>query len=91
VRRAYNRGIPASSDNPLAHPMTTPDHTKRFIDLETRLAFQEHALQEMSDVVARQQAEIDRLTRALGETQDLLRRTSSPVGERSDEPPPPHY
>jgi uncharacterized coiled-coil protein SlyX len=41
--------------------------------------------------VARQQAEIDRLVRALNETQELLRRASSPVGDRSDEPPPPHY
>jgi SlyX protein len=67
------------------------DLQQRFIELETRLAFQEHALQEMSDAVARQQAEIDLLTRALKETQQRLRGISAPTMERSDEPPPPHY
>lgn len=64
---------------------------ERLVDLETRVAFQEHALQEMSDVVARQQTEIDQLTRLLKEIQDRLRGISAPVTERSDETPPPHY
>ncbi len=67
------------------------DLQQRFIELETRLAFQEHALQEMSDTVARQQAEIDRLTHALKEMQQRLRGISAPTMERSEEPPPPHY
>jgi SlyX protein len=67
------------------------DVQQRLVDLETRVAFQEHALQEMSDVVARQQTEIDRLTRLLKEIQDRLRGISAPVAERSEETPPPHY
>jgi SlyX protein len=33
----------------------------RLAELETRVAFQEHTLQELSDVVTRQQAEIEHL------------------------------
>jgi SlyX protein len=62
---------------------------QHIIELETRLAFQEHSLQEMSDIVTRQQAQIDRLTRSLKELQDSV--NTSPVGDRRDEPPPPHY
>src|SRR4051812_40594527 len=60
-----NRYEPAMTHN--------TDLQQRFIELETRLAFQEHTLQEMSDTVARQQAEIDLLTRTLKETQQRLR------------------
>ncbi len=67
-----------------------PDLQQRLIDLETRLAFQEHTLQDMSDTVARQHAEIDRLTRAVKELQERLRGISAPVMEQSDVPPP-HY
>ena len=70
---------------------TTSDPKERLVELETRVAFQEHALQEMGDVIARQQTEIDRLTRLLKEIQDRLRGISAPVAERSDETPPPHY
>lgn len=69
----------------------TDDLQQRFVELETRVAFQEHALQEMSDTVARQQTEIDRLARMLKETQDRLRGISPPIAERTDETPPPHY
>lgn len=37
----------------------------RFIDLETKLAYQEDASQQLSDVVARQQQQIDALETAL--------------------------
>jgi SlyX protein len=37
----------------------------RFIDLETKLAYQEDAAQQLSDVVARQQRQIDALETAL--------------------------
>jgi len=71
--------------------MTAPDLSQQLIELETRFAFQEQALHELSDTVARQQAEIDRLGRLLKEIQDRLRGISAPVAERSEETPPPHY
>jgi SlyX protein len=71
--------------------MTKPDLPQQLIELETRFAFQEQALQELSDTAARQQAEIDRLGRLLKEIQDRLRGLAPPVAERSEETPPPHY
>ncbi len=61
-------------------------------ELEVRMAFQEKAIQELSDVIARQQREIDRLVREL-ETLKLQVRAlaPSPVVGRDEETPPPHY
>ncbi|KPK14176.1 MAG: hypothetical protein AMJ67_16575 [Betaproteobacteria bacterium SG8_41] len=65
---------------------------ERFVDLEARLAFQERALQELNDVVVRQQRDIDRLTREL-ETLRTQVRSVMPafVVPPSEETPPPHY
>ena len=71
--------------------MTDPDLPQKLIELETRFAFQEQALQELSDTVARQQAEIDRLSRLLKEIQERLRGIAPPIADRSEETPPPHY
>ena len=65
---------------------------RRVTELESRFAFQEQALQEMSDALAASRAESARnaelLLRALEDLKQL--RTllySDPAGE----PPPPHY
>jgi SlyX protein len=65
----------------------------RVVELETRMAFQERVLQELSDIVARQQAELDHLKQALKTAQERLRtlQPGSPVADRSEETPPPHY
>ena len=64
----------------------------RWIELETRLAFQEHTLSELSHIVHEQRVELDslrlRLERALsdlGSLRDTLH--ADPMSE----PPPPHY
>ena len=64
----------------------------RLIELETRLAFQDHTLQELNAVVVRQQRDIDALTREL-ETLKAQFRALAPdlVASRADETPPPHY
>lgn len=59
--------------------------------IETKLAYQDDALQSLSDVLARQQSEIDSLrqaVRSLGRSLDQLRESggASPADER-----PPHY
>lgn len=70
---------------------------QRLVDLETRLAFQEHALQELSDALAATRAEEAgnalRLHRALEELRQLrsMLATSPVVGDAASEPPPPHY
>lgn len=70
---------------------------RRLVDLETRLAFQEHALQELSDALAAARAEEStnalRLHRALEELRQLRSAlaNSPAVGDAASEPPPPHY
>lgn len=77
--------------------MTTEELERRLADLETRLAFQEHALGELSDALAAARNEEARtallLHRALEELKTIRSTlSSSPVtGDSSQEPPPPHY
>jgi SlyX protein len=64
----------------------------RLIEIETRLAFQEQGLSELSDVVHRQGKELDALRRALAAAHadlDALRERTA--GAPLPEPPPPHY
>jgi SlyX protein len=74
-----------------------PSMEQRFADLETRLAFQEHALAQLSDALAAARAEEARsallLHRALDELRQLrVAMSSAPVtGDPASEPPPPHY
>ncbi|RZA15990.1 MAG: hypothetical protein EOP93_15955 [Lysobacteraceae bacterium] len=69
----------------------------RLVELETRLAFQEHALQELSDALAAARDGEARnallLHRMLEELRQLRSAMSaSPVtGDAASEPPPPHY
>ncbi|WCE03986.1 SlyX family protein [Pseudoxanthomonas sp. JBR18] len=65
---------------------------RRLIELETRLAFQEHALAELSEALADARAEGNRngeLVRHL--LADLKKVRSELYSEPGDEPPPPHY
>ena len=77
--------------------MTPDELERRLADLETRVAFQEQSLLELSDALAAARKEEGRtallLHRALEELR-ILRSTlsSAPVtGDASLEPPPPHY
>lgn len=74
------------------------DLDARLADLETRLAFQEQALGELSDALAaarREEAQTALLLhRALDELRQMrLSLSTSPYGasDPSSEPPPPHY
>jgi|HigsolmetaAR202D_1030399.scaffolds.fasta_scaffold05419_4 Uncharacterized protein conserved in bacteria len=62
------------------------------IDLETRLAFQEHALQELGKALYEHQRLIDQLTRRLETAEARLKAIAvSPVASAAEETPPPHY
>ena len=65
---------------------------RRFTELESRFAFQEQALSEMSDALAASRAEAARnhelLQRAL---EDLEQLRTLLYSDPADEPPPPHY
>jgi len=64
----------------------------RIVDLETRLAFQEDAIQQLSDVLADQQREIAGLVRDLQVMQVQLRQAMpADVAPQAEETPPPHY
>jgi SlyX protein len=64
----------------------------RLVELETRLAFQDDALQALNAVVVRQQQEIAALAYAVEDFKSQLRAMApASVASRADEPPPPHY
>jgi len=65
---------------------------ERFIDLESRLAHQDQLLNELNDVVTRQQAKIMELNALCQSLIDRVRSMgdASPPGDSGDERPP-HY
>ena len=69
---------------------------KRIIELETRLSFAEHAINELSDVVARQALQIEKLeainNKLLERVRDLAESSAAPGKDKMpvDERPP-HY
>jgi SlyX protein len=69
----------------------------RLADLETRLAFQEHALGELSDALAAAREEEGGNALVLHRVLEELRQmrvslsAQAPSAEPAQEPPPPHY
>ncbi len=64
----------------------------RIVELETKVSFQEQALVELSDALARQQREIDALEKALRELHaQFTAALPSLVATAAEETPPPHY
>ncbi|TNJ34476.1 SlyX family protein [Arenimonas terrae] len=82
--------MPSSNDS-LPSPAASAIEA-RLAELETRVAFQEHALSEMSDALAETRLESTRnsemLQRALA---DLKQVRTLLYADPGDEPPPPHY
>lgn len=70
---------------------------QRLVDLETRVAFQEQALTELSDALAAarsdEAANALRLHRALEDLRQLriALAANAPTADPAAEPPPPHY
>ena len=64
----------------------------RFIDMETRLAHQEHLLAQLNDAVVNQQAQVTELERLYRSLLDKMISISDalPGGQVTDERPP-HY
>lgn len=77
--------------------MNNADLEQRLTDLETRLAFQEHALGELSDALAAGRDEESRNALLLQRMLDELRQMRSALSadphsaDPASEPPPPHY
>jgi SlyX protein len=65
---------------------------ERLTELEVRVAFQDQTLQDLNEVVTRQQREIDRLTQELEAVKSrLAAHAPSMVIPQEEEKPPPHY
>lgn len=66
---------------------------QRIEELETRVSFQEHALNELSDALADARAEISRHSQLLARVVEEMKsaRGAGVSVDAADEPPPPHY
>jgi SlyX protein len=64
---------------------------ERLIDIESRIAFFEDAQQQMSDVIARQEKELEGLARRVHDLEEQLRELVPLLGTDAGNEPPPHY
>jgi SlyX protein len=65
---------------------------RRLVELETRLAFQEHAMGELSDALAEVRLESSRMAGLLRQAlEDLKLARGELLADPGSEPPPPHY
>jgi SlyX protein len=67
---------------------------RRLVELETRLAFQEHAMAELSDALADTRLEAARQSERLLDVLQELKMSRGAMPDNPDpasEPPPPHY
>ncbi len=65
---------------------------ERLAELEVRLTFQDKTIQELNEVVTRQQRQLERMTRELETLKAQLQILApSLVASQSEETPPPHY
>jgi SlyX protein len=66
----------------------------KLIDLESRLAFQEDAIESLTRRVLEQQQQMERMVREIGQLTELIQEmasSGSPLGHYPQEGPPPHY
>ncbi|MCG5514592.1 MULTISPECIES: SlyX family protein [Ectothiorhodospira] len=73
--------------------MSTTPMNDRVIDLEIRLAHQDAQLQDLNDVVTRQQQDLLQMQRQMEDLRLRLAEVlaNQPGGPEGPEPPPPHY
>ncbi|MDX1443281.1 MAG: SlyX family protein [Gammaproteobacteria bacterium] len=60
-------------------------------ELETRIAFLDDAVQELTKTVARQENLINAMRNEMSTLSKQLRQSQSDIADLRDEPPPPHY
>ncbi len=71
--------------------MMTSDTERRLVELETRLAFQEHALIELSDALAASRQEAARHAEVLRIALHDMKQVRGTLDSDPAEEPPPHY
>jgi len=68
------------------------DIEHRIIELETRLSYQDRLIQELNEVVTRQQNQIDHLEAGMKRVRDHMKESAaSQIARPDEETPPPHY
>lgn len=67
------------------------DTEARLIDIETRLAFQDQTLGELSELIHRQRQELDALRRSLAQANSDLMALRDSFNTGPAHEPPPHY
>jgi len=78
--------------NPFAGAPSTPDATDhRLTELEIKASFNEDLLEQLNEVVIRQQRQIDALARQLGDLRAQLPEAGSGAFPRAGDDLPPHY
>ncbi|MDH3326658.1 MAG: SlyX family protein [Gammaproteobacteria bacterium] len=64
----------------------------KIIDLQSKLAFQEHTIQELNEVITHQQTEMMLFKKQLMKiSSQIENQPSSNIADSSQETPPPHY
>jgi SlyX protein len=66
------------------------DISERLDALETRIAFQDQAIEELNTTITAQWRQIDLLTRKLEQMEEQVR-SGVHIADPASEPPPPHY
>ena len=93
-RRAWRTTASAAADRCMQNEPHPLDQAleQRLVELETRLAFQEHALGELSEALADARAEGNRTSELMRSMLSDLRKVRTELyADAADEPPPPHY
>lgn len=70
--------------------MNTETLEQRIIELETRLSYQDHTIEQLNEVVTAQQRQIDRLEAGLRGLR-AQQAEGSQIRRPDEETPPPHY
>jgi SlyX protein len=71
--------------------LVTAVDDEKIIDIETKLAHQEHLLSALDDALTQQQAQISVLEHLCQSLVERIRALSEAGGEEPDDKPPPHY
>ena len=62
------------------------------VELETKLSFQEHLIEELNEALTHQQQQLDTLQRQLDAMREQIQGSlADDIRPASDESPPPHY
>lgn len=64
---------------------------ERIVELETRLAFQDHTIEELNDVIVSQQEQLDQVIKELALLKEQVLSILAESGDQKNDPPPPHY